>query len=499
MGEVLERPAVPDPGEALDVLDTGVTVSPSDVLERLWRFFISMRTGLFLILGLGLLSFVGTLLMQAPAGVRHDPQAYASWLESVRPKYGGWTPVLDKLGLFSVFTSVWFRATVVLLATSVLACSVNRAPHLWARAVHPQRRMSNAFFEHAALRAGTTAPAAPEVALEEVRKVLRAKHFRTVEEPADTTLNLYADKHRWAPFGTVVTHLSFVLILVGFVLSATTGFKDNQVTVPVGTKVPVGHRTGLSVEATSFTDTYYANGSPKDYASELVLYKDGHQVLSKTVRVNHPMHYAGVSFFQSFFGVAASMRVTDTAGREVFTGGVPLLWQSNDGRHSIGRFAVPTKGLTVFVVTAASGQVDPSIPAGSVQLEVYTSASADTPVATQVVSQGRAESVAGLGFTFERTRQFTGLIVSRDPGTTFVWIGSALMAVGIVLVLFFPHRRLWVRVRGTETGSEIRCAAARGESAHRDTTYEASFQQLAEDIQLAVTRPSAQESGAERC
>ena len=41
-----------------------------DALEWLWRFFISRRTGLVLILALGLMSLIGTLLEQVPAEVR---------------------------------------------------------------------------------------------------------------------------------------------------------------------------------------------------------------------------------------------------------------------------------------------------------------------------------------------------------------------------------------------------------------------------------------------
>lgn len=499
MSQLLERPARPDPAEALDDLDAQVEISTSDLLERVWRFFISMRTGLFLILGLGLLSLAGTLLEQAPAGVRSDPQAYASWLDGLRPRYGGWTTVLDTLGLLSVFSSWLFRGTVVLLATSLVACSINRAPHLWDRATRPPRRRSDAFYAHAHLRAGLVAAGAPADVAEQVRQTLRGKRFRAVSAEHQGTFTVYGDQHRWAPFGTVVTHLSFVLVLVGFVLTATTGFKDNQVTVPVGEKVAVGHGTGLTVGASAFSDTYYANGSPKDYASDLVLYKDGKQVAARTVRVNHPLRYAGVSFYQSFFGIAASVRATDATGATLFAGSVPMLWQSRDGRHSIGRFAVPAKGLTVYVVTAASGQVDPDIPAGSVQLEIYGASSQDTPEATEVVSQGKPAAVQGVTYTFQRTRQFTGLIVSRDPGTTFVWLGCALMVLGIFLVLTFPHRRLWVRVRATQGGSEVRCAGARGESAHRDSAYEARFQELVDDIQLAVDRSSAQESEAGRC
>ncbi|HEY8620432.1 MAG TPA: cytochrome c biogenesis protein ResB [Dermatophilaceae bacterium] len=480
--DVRTRPA--DSGDrasldGLDGLDGGPSVSATDVLDRLWRFFISMRTGLLLILGLGLLSLVGTLLAQAPAGMTADPAAYASWVASIHSKYGGWTPVLDKLGFFSIFTSIWFKAMTVLLTTSILACSVNRAPRLWKIAFHPRTRMGETFFTHAALRANVLVPTEPEKAMENVREVLKSRRFRTIADPDDNGLNLYADRFRWGPFGTVIAHLSFVVILLGFFLSATTGFKNTDFTAPVGSKVAVGHGTGLTVEAKSFNDAYYANGSPKDYASDLVLYKNGTEVKRQTVRVNHPMKFEGVSFYQSFFGVAAAMQVKDAAGTTVFGDAVPLAWTSDDGKKSIGKFDMAGKGLEVYVIDVASGQVDPDIKAGQVQLEIHQAGKND-PIATQVVDQGKPTTIAGLSYTFERPKQFTGLIVAHDPGAMFVWVGSTLLVIGLFLVFFFPHRRVWVRVRKTSGGTEILCAS----TMKRDVAFEPQFHQLVTDIQL---------------
>jgi cytochrome c biogenesis protein len=472
----------PDGLDGLDGLDDGANVSSSDVLERLWRFFISMRTGLVLILVLGLLSFIGTLLVQTPPGMAGDPQAYASWLDSVRPKYGGWTTVLDTLGFFAIFTSFWFKAATVLLTTSILACSINRAPRLWKVAVRPRTRMDETFFTHAALRADIHVPSGPEKAVADVRDVFRSHRFRAITDPDGDIQNLYADRFRWGPFGTVMAHLSFVIIVVGVFLTATTGFKDAQFTAPVGSRVQVGHGTGLSVEAKSFNDTYYPDGSPKDYSSEVVLYKNGVAVQKKTLRVNHPMTWDGVSFYQSFFGVAAAMQVKDSAGKSLFAEAVPLVYTSDDGTHTIGQFAVPGKGLSVYVIGAASGKPDPNIKAGQIQLEVHQTGK-DEAIATQVVSQGEPMTISGLNFTFERTRQFTGLIVAQDPGASFVWVGSALLVIGLFLVFFFPHRRVWVRVRKTPDGSEILCAS----NMRRDSAFEPQFHELVTDIQLAGT------------
>ena len=466
--------------DGLDDLDGDASVSATDVLDRLWRFFISMRTGLGLILGLGLLSLIGTLLAQAPSELRADPQAYTSWVASIHPKYGGWTPVFDRLGFFAIFTSIWFKAITVLLTTSILACSVNRAPRLWKIAVHPRTRMGETFFMHAALRANILVPTGPDKAMDDVREVLRSHRFRTIADPDNHGLNLFADRFRWGPFGTVVAHLSFVVILVGFFLSATTGFKDTQFTAPVGSTVQVGHGTGLSVQAKAFNDAYYPDGSPSDYASDLVLYKNGVAVDRQTVRVNHPLTWDGVSFYQSFFGVAAAMQVKDAAGKTVFGDAVPLVWASDDGKKSIGKFDMAGKGLEVYVIDVASGQVDPDIKAGQVELEIHQTGK-DAAIATEVVNQGKPATIAGLTYTFERPRQFTGLIVAHDPGAMFVWVGSTLLVLGLFLVFFFPHRRVWVRVRKTSGGTEILCAS----NMKRDVAFEPQFRQLVTDIQLA--------------
>ena len=471
--------------DGLDGLDGGASVSGTDVLDRIWRFFISMRTGLILILGLGLLSLIGTLLVQAPAGMTADPGAYTAWVASIHSKYGGWTPVFDKLGFFSVFTSIWFKAITVLLTTSVLACSINRAPRLWKIAFHPRTRMGETFFTHAALRANILVPTGPDTAMDDVREVLKSHRFRTITDPDDNGLNLYADRFRWGPFGTVVAHISFVVILLGFFLSATTGFKDTQFVAPVGSKVQVGHGTGLTIEAKSFNDAYYPDGSPSDYASDLVVYKNGAQVDRQTIRVNHPLTWNGVSFYQSFFGTAAAMKVTDAAGKTLYADAAALQWQSDDGKHSIGQFDMKANGLNVYVIVAASGQPDPNIKAGQVELEIHQNG-ADAPIATQVVDQGKPTTIAGVTYTFERTRQFTGLIVARDPGAMWVWVGSTLLVLGLFLVFFFPHRRVWVRIRKTSGGTEILCAS----TMKRDLAFEPQFHQLVTDIQLAGTPSS---------
>ncbi|MDP4013991.1 MAG: cytochrome c biogenesis protein ResB [Candidatus Nanopelagicales bacterium] len=475
-------------GDSPDGLADSIAVAPADVFEKLFRFFISMKTGLALILGLGILTLAGTLIRQAPAELAEDPGLYADWLDSTREIFGGWTPIIDRLGLFAVFSSLVFKLIAMLLVTSIIACSVNRAPRLWKHATHARTRKSDSYFAHAPLRASAQVDVPPDDGLARVRKVLKRRHYRVLDGPSGAnTRNLYAERFRWGPFGTIIAHLSFVLILIGVFLTATTGFKEEQLAVPVGSTIDVGHDTGLSVLARSFSDSYYPDGSPADYASQLVLYEDGVAVQEQTVRVNEPMRYSGVSFYQSFFGLAAAMSVRDSSGRVLFNEGVPLAWGTDDGVHNVGEFALPDQGLRVFVVVPASGEVDPNIRPGQVQLEIYRD-DGESPLALKVLSQGKPAVIDGIEYTFERPRQFTGLIVTQDPGAVFVWIGSFFLVVGIFMVFFFPHRRIWLRVGESRTGSTVEMAA----SQRRDLAFQAQFKSLARDIEAMASAPDPQ-------
>jgi cytochrome c biogenesis protein len=467
--------------DPLDDIESGELGLPvTDLADRLWHVFISMRTGLALILFLALLGLVGALVAQVPAGMAADPGAYQQWLAGVRPKYGGWTDVIETLGLFNVFGSIWFKGTVVLLCTSLVACSVNRSPLLWRQAVHPRTAVSQGFLEHAPLAERIDAPAVPATAAAALEDQLRARGYRTIVGSDGRDVALYADRFRWSPFGTVVAHLSLIVILAGAILGAS-GFRVEDFAVAVGSRVAVGNGTNLEVEAVSFSDSYYDDGRPSDYASHLVLYDNGVQVAEGTIRVNDPLHYGDVSFFQSFFGPAADIRVADASGISVFEGGVPLLWASADNTKSIGRFDVPGSDLVVYVVGAASGVVDPAIQPGQMQLEVYQG-DASTPIGIEVVDQGQPVQIAGLEFTFQRERQYTGLIASRDPGAPLVWLGTILLVGGVALVFFFPSRRLWARVRPAAGGSAIQVAAI----TRHDVTFEAAFGSLIDDVRLQL-------------
>jgi ResB protein required for cytochrome c biosynthesis len=60
-------------------------------------------------------------------------------------------------------------------------------------------------------------------------------------------------------------------------------------------------------------------------------------------------------------------------------------------------------------------------------------------------------------------RYFTGIKISRNPGALCIWLGFALMTLGIMLVFYFPYKSYWIFIEpGAEGASRIIVGASSG-------------------------------------
>ena len=468
-------PAEAGPG-AMDRVD--------GALEWLWHFLTSMRLALVLILAIAALGVVGSLVIQAPTGVLGDAQAKADWLNEIRPRFGGWTGVMDTLQLFQIFSSILFRILVAALTISLIACSVHRIPGIWRTARNARVDVGAPFFEHAPEHEAIVVTPSPARSLEIVTGVLRSRHWRVLTTD-DGTIHLYADRFRWAPVSGLIGHLSLVVILAGAIVGSTYGYRDSSFTIAEGTTLDVAAQQGLSLKLIDFRDTYYtSNGAPSDYASDVVLYKDGAEIARHTIRVNDPLRYGDVTFYQAFFGSAAAMTIKDPSGKTILTQGVPLAWRTTDGDRPVGSLSIPGTNDVAWIV-GTNGSGDTTVLAGQDQVQVYDGTTGN-PVDSKVIDLGKATTIGGLSFTFDRESQFTGLNVARDPGVPLVWLGAFLLFAGFVIRFMVPHKRLWARITARPKGGAVIGVASLG---NRYATRGSDFENLVNDIRTALQAP----------
>ena len=334
-----------------------------DLVDALWRALCSLKLALFLILAISAASVAGALLMQVPGSL--TAAEYAQWLDRLRPRYGAFADIFSALGLLNVFGSWWFRGLLGLLGVSVVICTLDRWPRTWRAIRRPNVRTQDAFFAKAANRAtfGEEALTVAEAA-SAVENVLRARGYRVRRENEGDASHLYADRNWFGRLGSFLNHLALVLILAGAVVGGLFGFRDRDFAVPEGSTRAVGHDTKLSLKVESFVDEYYPEGPPKDFRSEVVLYDGGAEVKRGTIRVNEPLAYDGIRFYQSFFGPAVVLQVKTLDGKLTYDDGVPLVWRTTTGDRPIGSITLPDQGLGVDVVgpSSANREPDPLVP-----------------------------------------------------------------------------------------------------------------------------------------
>lgn len=449
------------------------------IVGRVWHFFTSVRLALVLILAITAAVFAGTMLDQASPSVRSDPAMYAQWLTRVEGTYGVFpTKVLDFFDMFNVFHTLWFRALIGLLTVNIIVCTLNRWKGIWRTAFPSRIRMTDAFFQHARFNTKYVVDGPAEAAAATVKKGLKRARYRVSTQAEAGSAALYADRNRFSRFGTFISHLALVLLLAGTVVGGIWGVSDPEFIVPEGTTRDVGLGTDLSVQLEQFTEEYYTEGPPKDFRSEIVIFKDGEEVKRGTTRVNSPVSYGGMKFFQSFFGQTALMTVKTKDGTSLYDGPVPLAWQTREGSRPVGSFTLGSQSLEVWVIGPRSGENDPLVPAGEMRIEVYESTSGALRTATNL-SQGTEQDVSGLNFTFVREGQFTGLSVAKDPGVKIVWVASALMLIGLVMLFYMPHRRLWASCKERPDGkTEVQMAM----TGQRDSQISAEFERVRQRV-----------------
>ncbi|HLZ70444.1 MAG TPA: cytochrome c biogenesis protein ResB [Dehalococcoidia bacterium] len=84
------------------------------------------------------------------------------------------------------------------------------------------------------------------------------------------------------------------------------------------------------------------------------------------------------------------------------------------------------------------------------------SAAADPADPTQQPSRldlqpNAPQTMNGYEYTFLGQRTITGITVRKDPGSTFIWVATALMMIGLGVTFYLPRRRLWAKITPQRT------------------------------------------------
>ncbi|ANN69195.1 cytochrome c biogenesis protein ResB [Bordetella bronchialis] len=303
---------------------------PAELLELLG----SMRFAVSLLMFICVASIVGTVLVQN--------QASSAYIDQFGPF---WYALFDKFSLWHVYNSWWFLLIMTFLVVSTGVCLTRNAPKMLRDAVSFREYVRVSSLRAFPQRLEFDSGAAPADNVGRVRQLLKSLGYAVKERQDGDGVLLAAKKGSANRLGYIFAHTALIVICVGGLLDSELAVRvqvwlggkkpivENMLIsdVPASGRlsidnpsfrssmlVPEGGRAnnavvmvgdGALVQPIPFTLTlkkfivdYYSTGMPSRFASEVEVRDPATgATFDKTIEVNEPLRYKGVTVYQSSF------------------------------------------------------------------------------------------------------------------------------------------------------------------------------------------------------
>ncbi|MEU4096979.1 cytochrome c biogenesis protein ResB [Streptomyces sp. NPDC026673] len=480
-----------------------------------WRQLTSMRVALILLFLLSLAAVPGSLVPQTAVD-ELKAQAFKDAHTTV-------TPIYEKLGLFSVYSSVWFSAIYILLFVSLAGCIV---PRSWQFVGQLRAKPPAAPRNLTRLPAYATwrTEAEPDAVLAAAQRALRGRRFRTQTSGAAVA----SEKGFLREAGNLVFHVALFGMLISFALGGlfkaeggkliVEGDGFNNTLTQYDDFKPGTFYNADDLETFGFTldgfDASYARsgpqkGTPRTFRANIHYWTSpGGKQTKSAIEVNEPLEVGSSKVYLIGHGYAPVVTVKDGQGNVVFQGPVPFLPRDGnqtspgvikamDVRDHADRktqyafqgiftptFALdaqqgphstfPALDYPVLALTAYHGDlgVDAGLPQNVYQLntkKMKQYKDADGEILNDMLRPGDTLTLPdGDGsLTFDGVKTWATFQVSHQVGNGWALISAVAAIAGLAGSLFIQRRRIWVRaVRGGDGATVVELAGlGRSESA----------------------------------
>jgi cytochrome c biogenesis protein len=435
-------------------------------IDKVWNFFASVRFAIIIFTLIAATSVVGTILEQ-----RAEPEKNLQVLSRIFGESAAPTlyTVFNSLGFMDMYRSWWFITLLVLFAVNLIICSVDRLPRIWRLVKEPisplPEETIRKFLIHKELAMKGSADSLREVILHAAKGI----GFSCREEKEEKGLQFFAQKRNFSRLGVYLTHFSILVILAGALVGGQFGFKGfmevGEGTVS-NTAFGRGKELNLDfyIKCDNFDVEYYGmSDMPKEYRSWLTVIKDGKEVMTKSITVNDPLTYEGITFYQSSYGI-----IPNSLGNGIFIFTVA----SKDGKSSIlnlrlgDSFQIPGTNVTGKITNFS-----PAMRIMNGQAFTYAETMNNPAVLIDFYESGKH---LFSGWIFKRNPEtwqlpdgnrvefnnywgveYTGLQVRKDPGVWVVYLGCILMSIGLFIAFFMSHQKIWIKLVQEKVGSRI--------------------------------------------
>jgi cytochrome c biogenesis protein len=446
-----------------------------------------MSFAVFLLIVLAVACAAGMIIpQQAP------PESYLRAYGSLRGD------LILRLGLADVFHASWFYALVLVLAASLVVCSVHRSKLMWrlnysARVEAPREEIRTM-----RAHASWTWAASAEEAVCRARQALRAEGYKVLVGGSNNSRRgVLGRKGLIGNWGTLLIHSSFLVVLAGALYGHLPEVRvrgravlrgrgvDATIRVLEGEKFrPPGAR--FQVRLRRLRIPVDDMGRPMQYYSDLEILEDGKVVARPTICVNRTYGRDGYLLYQSQWSLEGFiLRVSDSGGR-IQDFRIPVREEGYEPLDALLFLRLKPCWILVHAFLPDAVFTDGG-PRPRSQFPVSPAARIFVDPRRELkppfrfrendvgwVTEQKEGHFRGLSFKILRTIKSSGILVRRDPGLPLVWTGFAMILIGIFLTFYVTPRT--VRLIVEQKGSKIEVEA--GIDAAGSTRVEGELEKL---------------------
>ena len=464
--------------------------------RKIWQTLSSTKTGVILLILTVVVSAGGTLILQRPVTDADEMQrAYSP--QALR--------LLDTLGLTDVFHAWWFVMLLAAVSLSIVAASIQRFPNAWRYFARPYKSPDDNFRKALLFQQQIAVPD-EEAGLSVAEKVFQTAGLKPERIVRQDSFSLFGERNRISEMAVYIVHASLLLIFLGGIVDAiygwrgfvtlTRGEESSQVQAQNGSN----HKLPFAIRCDGAGQENYADGTPKRWWSNLAVVESGRVVNTKEIVVNDPLVYRGIRFYQASYGrtgkvdkllLTATSKTAKGESKEIALGLNETQSLDDDTTVRLAEF-IPDYVVRDGQVYTRSEQLDNP----AVHLMVSSKKSGKEVNVWMPALPGFEENAASR-YSFEgkdvQMAYFTGLEVSHEPGQWAVWAGVILMSLGLGVVFYLVHMRVWAVPVHDARGQLFLWVG--GTCNKNKDVFEQRFRKLVQEIESGIKVHS--ESGAQ--
>ncbi|NJN76481.1 MAG: cytochrome c biogenesis protein, partial [Synechococcaceae cyanobacterium RL_1_2] len=287
---------------------TSIAPNSPGKLKLVWKSIIrtiaDLKLAIALLITISLCSISGTVIEQGQTLTFYQsnyPEDPALW------GFLSWK-VLLSLGLNHVYSTWWYLGLLALFGASLIACTYQRQ---W-----PALKVAKKWQYYDQSRQFKKLAFAIELdrgSLKRVQELLSQRRYELFTEDS----SLYGRKGLAGKIGPIIVHGGMIVVLIGSTIGALGGFFAQE-SVLSGNNFQINNvieegpfadsylHKPWSVNVNRFWIDYTPKGAVDQFYSDLsIIDSDGQELLRKTIFVNQPLRYDGITFYQTSWAIGA--------------------------------------------------------------------------------------------------------------------------------------------------------------------------------------------------